>query len=114
MCSCEDSYTTARARRAEAWSLYTAWFNVATANNVKTDYKTMFRAYPELLEAIRENKDIKVFLYARLRKATRAKMLAWRKCTGHGRYNAFASIFYAKTRVSPTFSRDFILECLGV
>ena len=114
MCSCEDSYNTAVARRDDAWWLYTAWFNVATANNGKPYSKTMFRAYPELLEGIRENKDIKILLYSKLRKATRTKMLAWRKYTRHGRYNAFASIFYAKTRVSPTFARDLIFACLGV
>jgi len=114
MCSCEKSYTTAVACRKEAWWLYNVWFSVATTTKAKVDCKTMFRAHPEVLKGIREGKDIKILLYSKVRKATRTKMLAWRKYTQHERFNAFGRIFYAETSISPTFTRDLIFDCLGV
>ena len=109
MCSCEHSYQTACGMRNEAWWLYNVWYNDRSA---KIDYKAMFRAHPDMLKGISEGRDIKILLYSKLRKATRAKMLAWRRYTQHGRYNAFAAVFYGITTVSPSFTRDIIFDCL--
>ena len=73
----------------------------------------MFKGHPDILKGIGEGLNIKILLYSKLRKATRVKMLAHRNYTQHRRYNAFSTVFYGITKVSPTFTRDLIFACLG-
>jgi len=115
MCSCEMNYQSSCVRRYRAWHLYHKWYdNATTPINTKTvNFKLFFKNYPDVLKEIRAGKQIKIILYSRLRKETRNRRRSLKIMTQHCRFNAFGTVFYDQTRVSPTFMLRKIVEFLG-
>lgn len=115
MCSCETAYETSCVRRNRAWHLYHEWYNNVTTpmTTPRVDFKMFFKDYPDVLKEIRAGKQIKIILYSRLRRETHRRRRAMNTLTQHCRFNAFGTMFYARTRVSPTFMFHKIVDFLG-
>lgn len=117
MCSCEINYKLACDRRDAVWMLYHSWYNRATTpstrRDTKTDLQLFFNDYPDILRGISEGKQIKVLLYSKLRAETRRRLVCFKRVEWHHRFNSFGDVFYAQTRVSPTFLFRRVSEYVG-
>ena len=117
MCSCETDYNVSCVRRDRAWHLYHSWYNHSTTpiqiTNAPINVKLFFKDYPDVLKKMRDGKQIKIILYSKLRKETQKRRRSLKTWTQHCRFNAFGSVFYTQTKVSPTFMLRKIVEYLG-
>jgi len=117
MCSCEINYKIACVRRDALWRLYHQWYNRATLSptrrDPKTDLKLFFKDYPDIFQRIDEGKQIKVLLYSKLRDSSRRRLVCFKRTEWHRRFNSLGNIFYAQTKVSPTFLFHRVSEYLG-
>lgn len=117
MCLCETNYKNACVRRDALWRLYHKWFYRVTFSptrrDPKTDLKLFFNNYPDILKGIDAGKQIKVLLYSKLRDSSRRRLVCFKRMEWHRRFNSLGNIFYAQTKVSPTFLFHRVSEYLG-